>query len=149
MRKYTNFKDIETNRYNERSKLILSKKSEILNNFKFGSEAISVIFRKPYEFYEAQIKKHLSPDKKHLDVCCGDGTHSFTGVRLGATVVVSDIAEKSVELVLHRANQMNFSITGVVADAEKLPFLNNSFDVITCAGSLSYVDINVFFTFCL
>jgi len=141
---FSNYKQVEANRYNKRSENVLNNKTFNNKNIVVGSDAVHLIFRRPYLAFEKEIKKNSSKGKRLLDVCCGDGLHSFSGVKFGDSVVVSDIAEKSVELVLQKALNLELEIQGVVADAEKLPFAEKSFDIITCAGSLSYVDIKLF-----
>ena len=106
-----------------------------------GAEAVALSLRRPYLFYEACIRQAVNPGTRILDLCCGDGTHSFIGARQGALVTASDIAENSLALVRLRAERAGFPVETVIANAEKLPFPDQSFDMVTCAGGLSYVDI--------
>jgi len=133
-------KKLEYNRYNKSS----AKKIDKLDGFwPEGSAAYPLYLGTPYIFYESILAENISPGMKVLDLCCGDGIHSLFLARLGADVIAVDIAENSIKLAELRAE--NAGIRGIrflVADAEELPFGQvEKFDVITCVGSLSYVDI--------
>jgi ubiquinone/menaquinone biosynthesis C-methylase UbiE len=80
-----------------------------------------------------------------LDLCCRDGVHSFTALRCGASVIALDYSDASINLAKIRAETLGVSIDFRCADFEKLPFSDSTFDTITCAGSLSYLDHTVFF----
>lgn len=133
---------VEYHRYNERSQAKLAKDNS--EDFIFGSKGIPLLLREPYAFYENSILENTKPGYNVLDVCCGDGMLSIIPIQRGGIVTVSDIAEKSVELTIKRARDVGIEITGVAGDAEKLPLIDNSYDMITCAGSISYVDIEIF-----
>jgi SAM-dependent methyltransferase len=45
-----------------------------------------------------------------------------------------------VKLACLIAKKNGINISGQIADAESLPFADGSFDLVTCAGSLSYFD---------
>jgi SAM-dependent methyltransferase len=53
---------------------------------------------------------------------------------------VTDIAPHNVELALLLGKHHGISLSGKVGDAEGLQFEDNTFDIVTCAGSLSYLD---------
>lgn len=109
-----------------------------------GAEGVPEGLRAPYLAYENHVRRHARPGISFLDVCCGNGLHSLTAARCGATVTVTDIAPRNVELTLVRAARAGFTLAGTAADAEQLPYPDGSFDVVTCAGSLSYVDLERF-----
>lgn len=75
-----------------------------------------------------------------LDLCCGTGMLSLIAHPAGAKIFVSDISQKNVELACLIAKKNGVIISGETADAESLPFADGSFDLVTCAGSLSYFD---------
>ena len=109
-----------------------------------GAEGVPEVLRAPYLAYENHLRQHARSGISFLDVCCGNGLHSLTAARAGATVTVTDIAPRNVELTRARAALAGFALAGTAADAEQLPWPDGSFDVITCAGSLSYVDLERF-----
>jgi ubiquinone/menaquinone biosynthesis C-methylase UbiE len=60
-------------------------------------------------------------------------------------VIATDIAENSIELAKLRAKALNInSIQFLKGDAEEIKFQDNSFDVVTCLGSISYVELEKF-----
>jgi len=94
----------------------------------------------PYVIYEAHIKKYSYEGVRVLDLCCGDGIFSLVAALNKASVTVADIAPHNIELALLRGKHYGISLSGEVGDAEHLQFEDSSFDVVTCAGSLSYLD---------
>lgn len=141
-----NDKDIEKNRYNEFSK----KNTELLQaegHLKsIGANSIPVFFRPPYIAYEKQLENlvKLTKSTKLLDLCCGDGIHSFTGAKYGADVIALDYAENSIVLAKKRSESIGLEVDFRTCDVENLPFESEKFDIITCVGSLSYLDHEVF-----
>ena len=135
---------IEYQRYNESSKNRLGTLNEapLLIN---GSSNFPSYLRSPYLYYEDLIKSAIKPEMRVLDLCCGDGIHSIGLGLLSNHVVATDIAENSLEIAKIRARIANVStITFQKGDAEQLDFPDNSFDVVTCIGSISYVDLEKF-----
>ncbi len=68
-------------------------------------------------------------NKKVLDIGAGTGRLSLQLAKGGAQVMALDVSEKMLELVKRK----NHKVQTTVADAENLPFENNSFDVVTAA----------------
>jgi 2-polyprenyl-3-methyl-5-hydroxy-6-metoxy-1,4-benzoquinol methylase len=110
-----------------------------------GALALPLELRTPYLVYEQHIRRIAKPGMQVLDVCCGPGTHSLVAGKCGASVTATDLVEGNVRLTERRAKRAGLDIQVAVADAESLPFEDGSFDLITCAGSLSYVDHSTFF----
>lgn len=111
-----------------------------------GADNFEPFVQPPYLLYNKLIAD-LAKAKcnfNHLDLCCGDGIHSLTSAFLGANVIAIDYAENSIKLAKKRAELFNLNIDFRVGDVEKLPFANETFELITCAGSLSYLDHNIF-----
>lgn len=135
---------IEYQRYNESSKnrLVALSEEPLLVN---GSSNFPAYLRSPYLYYEDIVRMTIKPEMRVLDLCCGDGIHSIGLGYLSNHVVATDIAENSLEIAKIRARLANVvSITFQKGDAELLDFADNSFDVVTCVGSISYVDIEKF-----
>ena len=136
-------KNIEYLRYNERSAKEMFELNKVLE--KDGHESMDYLIQEPFLYYEKLITTHVNLNTKVLDLCCGNGKHSLTAARTGAEIVATDIAENSVELARLRAEKVGLSnISFLVADAQSLPFENDSFEVVTCLGSLSYLDLKKF-----
>jgi len=73
--------------------------------------------------------------KTVLNICCGDGFEAEYFVKLGAKVTVSDISEEAVKAARRRCSK----VKGVVADAENLPFKDESFDLIIIREGLHHL----------
>jgi ubiquinone/menaquinone biosynthesis C-methylase UbiE len=104
-----------------------------------GAAGVAPELRTPYVYYEQRIQELVSPDDRVLELGAGSGMHTSVLVRTGAHVTASDISPSALEL-LHRrlASIAPERLVTRVADMEELPFESGSFDVVACAGSLSY-----------
>ena len=132
-------REIDKARYNERAERVLALGTSRASCAD-GAISISPELRAPYLEYEALIRSHAHLGSEILDVCCGNGLHSLVAAKAGSNVTASDIAENNLMLVNARALRARVKITTVVANAERVPLPDSSFDVVTCAGSLSYLD---------
>lgn len=77
-----------------------------------------------------------------LDVGCGVGlTPIYLAKKIGCKIVGVDISEKMISKAKQKTKQERVSdrIEYQVADARKLPFKDNSFDVIICESVLAFV----------
>ncbi len=87
------------------------------------------------------IKKAISllPFKmkgmKVLSVCSGDGPEGEYLYRKGARVMITDISSEAIKAAKRRCPQLR----GRVADAEKLPFEDNSFDLVLVRHGLHHL----------
>jgi|GEM_PF-563333 len=138
-------KNKEKQRYDNRAAKALSEeKCKTFENL--GATGVPEVIRTPYLIYEKQIQNFSKKEVQILDLCCGCGVFSLVGGRGGASITVTDIALHNVELALLRGKHHGISLSGKVGDAEGLQFEDNSFDIVTCAGSLSYLDHRKVFT---
>lgn len=134
---------VEYSRYNESS----AKRLETISACIFSTaNDFPEYLRHPYIFYVEQISNLIKPHMSILELCCGDGIHTIDLARTGARITSTDIAENSIELASIRLEREGFrNVTFQVADAEELKnFAENAYDVVTCVGSLSYVDLDKF-----
>lgn len=76
--------------------------------------------------------------KKVLEIGCGLGTDLLQFARGGALVTGVDLTPNSIELVKKRFGMENLSVDARVADAEDLPFEDDSFDVVYSFGVLHH-----------
>jgi ubiquinone/menaquinone biosynthesis C-methylase UbiE len=77
--------------------------------------------------------------KKVLEVGMGAGTDFLQWVRAGASAHGVDLTDESIDNVTHRLNVYDLFATKITrADAEKLPFLNNQFDLVYSWGVIHH-----------
>lgn len=129
----------ERQRYNARSQRTATGPldKELL---KHGAETVPLMLREPYVEYHDLIRRHATPGMKVVDICAGDGAHSITAALAGAEAYALDIAEESLKAAERRASAVGQSLRTICANSEKLPFVDSSIDMLTCAGGLSYMD---------
>ena len=139
-------KNIELNRYNTYSNNKLNEELSIEKLSLLGHKNFSKYLQAPFIKYECLINEFSIKNKNlnQLDLCCGDGIHSFTAAFNGANVIAVDFAENSIEIAKRRANVIGIPVDFRVCDVEKLNFVDEQFDIVTCVGSLSYVDHDSF-----
>ena len=134
-------KMLEKERFDARALSIIE--NDILVSPELGSAQVPLVFRAPYKFYEEKIKELIHPSYNVLEIGSGTGLHTFSLIKTGAQVTATDITSNPLKVL--EKNYLKFSKAGlqtVVADMEQLPFENESFDVVTSAGSLSYGAAN-------
>lgn len=132
-------KDLEKLRYDLRAKHLLLEAKNVLQT-SLGAAGIRPEYRAPYTDYESQILIRSQKGTRVLDLCCGTGLLSLIAHPAGAEIFVSDISQNNIKLACLIAQKNGIIIRGKMADAESLPFADGSFDLITCAGSLSYFE---------
>src|SRR4051794_14441289 len=77
-------------------------------------------------------------DREVLEIGTGLGTDLVRFARAGARVTGLDLTERAVGLVRRRLEQEGLSGRVVVGDAERLPFADDSFDVVYSWGVLHH-----------
>ncbi len=138
-------KNIEQTRYNEFSSRRLNQKELDRELLVYGAKVFPEYLRTPYIFYENLLSSLVRKDDLVLELCCGDGIHTVALANTGSNIISTDIAEQSIVLAKQRAKLLNLSnIIFEVADVEALNFQPNSFDFVTCVGSLSYLNLEIF-----
>ncbi len=137
MESLQNDKSTERDRYDSRSQKALLEDAANAS----GADSIDAVFREPYILYEKHITFYIQPDHKVLELGSGSGLHTEALLKTGAYITASDIAPSSLALLSKNLfPAYGEKLTTQVADMEFLPFNDQSFDVITSAGSLSYGD---------
>ncbi|ADB52647.1 class I SAM-dependent methyltransferase [Conexibacter woesei] len=72
----------------------------------------------------------IGPEAEVLDVAAGTGNASIPAAQRGASVTASDLTPELLEAGRHRAEDEGVDLRWVAADAEQLPFDDESFDVV-------------------
>ena len=128
-----NDKKIELNRYDK-------KAQEIINNKNYHIKVPSYL-NSAHNYYFSLFEK-LNKKSNLLEIGAGTGDYTGKLIKMSFNVCATDLSEKSIEVMNKRYSQYkNFS--SKIADMEKLPFDNESFDIICSAGSLSYGDSSI------
>lgn len=86
----------------------------------------------------------LAAEKTVLEIGCGDGSHAILAAQNGARQVIGvDIAEEGIKLAAERAKQAGVGANTefIQADVEKLPFPDESFDLIVNHEVFSSIDL--------
>jgi ubiquinone/menaquinone biosynthesis C-methylase UbiE len=135
------YKQIEKERYNTRAKVNFNKMSPIVAH-SWGYKSLPIHLQAPYKYYHETLASKVFKGAEILDMCCGDGLHSFTGPLNGGELTVADIAEYNVKLTIEKGRLLGFEIKGIVADMDALHVNNETFDIVTCAGSMSYLELS-------
>ena len=127
-----NDKDIELLRYNARAAHALE-----------ADNAAVADMPPPYvRIGEDHYRKLLSeapPRCEVLEIGAGMGEHTECLLKNEFIVCATDISPESVKLLQKRFGESE-RFSAQVADMEALPFTDASFDIICCAGALSYGD---------
>jgi ubiquinone/menaquinone biosynthesis C-methylase UbiE len=75
-----------------------------------------------------------------LDIGCGDGELALELKKRGATVVGIDSSSEMIAAAKARAERENTDVSFQLAKAEKLPFPDGQFDIVTAVTILCFVD---------
>lgn len=123
------------------------KKLKLLNS-KTGYDLYANFYDKKLAFLDSFEQFHLLPnlgnikDKKILDVGAGTGRLALRLAEKGADVTALDISPE----ILKVLNKKNNKIRTITADAENLPFPDNSFNIIIAAFLIVHLkDLKYFF----
>lgn len=126
----------------------MSKKVKILNSEE-GYNLAAPDYDKKEAYLDSFEKDKLLPllgdvrNKKILDVGAGTGRLSMRLSRLGASVVALDISPEMLGVLRTKSQNL---IETTLGDAENLPFLDNSFDIVISAFHIVHLkDLKRFF----
>ncbi len=97
-------------------------------------------FERPYKYdFLLNIFKGLElKNKKVLEIGCGAGTDSVKMASLGGLVTATDLTKAAVKLTNTRFKMMGVRGRAIQADAENLPFKNESMDIVYSFGVLHH-----------
>jgi ubiquinone/menaquinone biosynthesis C-methylase UbiE len=133
-----NDKELERKRYDERAHIALNCEYRVIKSDS-GAASVPRVLRAPYILYEELFQKILKPNFVVLEIASGTGEFTEVLLKSGAKVVASDISEQSLELLRIKYTDHS-NLTTIACDMEVLPFPDGIFDVVACAGGLSYGD---------
>lgn len=131
------FQNIEKERFDKFSnRKLLNIASGFIDNIDRYPDYI----RYPYSFFESQIRQYSVHSKSLIDLCCGDGIHSFTACEHLEEIVGIDFSRQSIEL----CNELKLrrgctNSTFICADVLQFQTSKN-FDIVIMAGSMSYFN---------
>lgn len=129
-------KRLERERYDARSR---SELESPLADTVLGAAGLPEVVRAPYLWYEAAVREVVRDGAEVLEIGSGSGMHTGALLATGARVTAMDIAPASLALLSQRLDTPHRGrLRTVVGDMESLPFAAACFDVVACAGSLSY-----------
>jgi ubiquinone/menaquinone biosynthesis C-methylase UbiE len=81
----------------------------------------------------------VKPGMKVLEVGCGAGiTSRYIAKKYNVEVTAIDINKKMIEKAKERSKEIS-NLKYMVADAQKLPFKSNSFDIVFCQSVIAFV----------
>lgn len=100
-------------------------------------------------FCSRLIQKQLTHDRYDvkrkvesvLDLGCGNGRHAMYFARQGLKAAGIDVSEQAIEWAKDWARRESLEIDFRVADIERLPFADQSFDVVVSHGVLDHVTM--------
>ncbi|MCM8782061.1 MAG: class I SAM-dependent methyltransferase, partial [Candidatus Omnitrophica bacterium] len=96
-------------------------------------------FRYRYESYiPPLIDSFVNGGNLVLEIGCGLGSDSRYMAKKGLNVISLDLSFNNVSLTLKGASRLGLNIKGVCADAENLPFKDESFDLVYSFGVLHH-----------
>jgi SAM-dependent methyltransferase len=105
-------------------------------------EFFDEIERHRYTEYAAWMPRVMGFDQvrgaRLLEIGCGMGTDLLQFARGGARCVGIDLTPRSVEISRHRFRLYGADGTFMISDGERLPFANESFDVVYSNGVLHH-----------
>mgnify|MGYP001401192736 CR=1 FL=1 len=131
--------DIERNRYSRRA--AINKKNS--KKFLFKNRKNSLIYAPYTEIYFKSLIRNSKKGCKILEICCGEGQCSEPILENYKDITFADVSKNSLDVLKNNYSfYMTESISFKECNIENLPFDNEIFDTVVCAGGLSYGDNN-------
>lgn len=80
----------------------------------------------------------LNTTKQTLELGCGTGEYTLRLAKTGAKIIALDISLTLIRQAKHKINSVNF----IIADAQNLPFKDNTFDVVVGNAVLHHLNLD-------
>ncbi len=109
------------------------------DNVDFYSEEYRDYTLKPWERLIVELLEDRVAGKDVLDVACGGGRITVPLLRRGFNVVSTDFVPEFESKIRHHEDEFEGSFEFVASDMLALPFLDASFDAVTCINALVYL----------
>lgn len=136
-----NEKDHQKDFYNQISSIKISELSE-KTKLQIGSSSKPEYLKEPYFQYEKAHTQFINSNSIVLEIGSSTGLHSYSLVQTGAKIYTTDISINTAIYIKKKyRNYKNIRVQ--LADMEKLPFRDMSFDIVCSEGSLSYGDNHI------
>ena len=131
--------DIEIERYSKRAQI--NKQNS--KNLHVKKRKINLIDAPYNEVYFKSLIRNSKKGFKLLEICCGEGQCSEPILENYKDITFADISKNSLDIIKRDfSSYMTDSIKFKECNIENLPFDNEIFDIVACAGGLSYGDNN-------
>lgn len=131
--------DIEIERYSKRAQI--NKQNS--KNLHVKKRKINLIDAPYNEVYFKSLMRNSKKGFKLLEICCGEGQCSEPILENYKDITFADISKNSLDIIKRDfSSYMTDSIKFKECNIENLPFDNEIFDIVACAGGLSYGDNN-------
>lgn len=104
----------------------------------FYDEVERVRYTTQYPFFLKDVEFFKHNGQKVLEVGCGIGTDAVMFAKNGAIVTAVDLTENAIKTTSKRFKRYGLKGTFLRADAENLPFKDESFDFVFSAGVLHH-----------
>ena len=127
--------DIERERYSKRAKI--NKQSS--KKFKLKKRKNNLIDAPYIEIYFKSLIRNSKKGFKILEICCGEGERSGPILENYQDITFADISKNSLYVLKKKCSSfLTKSISFKECNMEFLPFDYETFDIVACAGGLSY-----------
>ena len=127
--------DIERERYSKRAK----KNKQNSKNPQEKKRKNNLIDAPYIEIYFKSLIRNSKKGYKILEICCGEGESSEAILENYQDITFADISKNSLDVIKKNCSSfLTKSISFKECNMEILPFDNEIFDIIACAGGLSY-----------
>ena len=131
-------KEIEKLRYDVRAQKLLSAETHQTNR-EYSLTKLPLDLRLPYTLFRDALNERISQKSQVLEIAAGTGGVTEWLVNTGGDITSTDISLYSVKFLNKKYRNVK-RFKALEADMEALPFPAEKFDIVVCAGGLSYGD---------
>ena len=127
-----------TDKYDEKIRYDLKAKELLKSDRHYSSNKFRELLSSPYLFYERNIICHCKKGSLILEICAGTGENTQALLDTDCNIVATDISNVSLQVLAMRFCEERVVVSQT--DIENLAFRDDTFDLVCCAGGLSYGD---------